>query len=167
MKKIKSLVLKNILILYICFSLLFSANILKAQDVMSASGKSSNSSTCSVTYTIGQTVISSFPGSSDILTQGSKKANLKISSIIKTGEQDNIVSVTPNPTVDFVILKVNKDIINAIQYMVYDMNGKLLFNKQISGKETEISFNKLSNSVYFIKVFEGMKELKSFKIIKY
>jgi len=46
------------------------------------------------------------------------------------------------------------------------MNGKLLESKKIEGNQTSIVMSNLEPSAYFVKVTEGNKEVKTFKIIK-
>ena len=53
-----------------------------------------------------------------------------------------------------------------LSYQLYDMNGKLLENKKVTGNETSIVMSNLVPATYFVKVTEGNKEVKTFKIIK-
>jgi hypothetical protein len=80
------------------------------------------------------------------------------------------VSAYPNPTTDFLNLKVDASTplsIQSMSYQLYDINGKLLENKKIEGNETSIVMSNLVPATYFVKVTEGNKEVKTFKIIKY
>jgi hypothetical protein len=51
-------------------------------------------------------------------------------------------------------------------FQIYDLNGKLLGNKKITGNETDISMDHLPASVYFLKVIRDSSEVKVFKIVK-
>ncbi|MCK9613650.1 MAG: T9SS type A sorting domain-containing protein [Bacteroidales bacterium] len=46
------------------------------------------------------------------------------------------------------------------------MNGKLVQNEKITGIQTNIVMRNLVPATYFVKVVQGNKEVKSFKIIK-
>ena len=46
------------------------------------------------------------------------------------------------------------------------MNGKLLQNEKITGNQTSIAMGNLVPANYFVKVIQGNKEVKTFKIIK-
>jgi hypothetical protein len=46
------------------------------------------------------------------------------------------------------------------------MQGKLLQNEKITGNETSIVMNNLVPATYFVRITEGNKEVKAFKIIK-
>lgn len=46
------------------------------------------------------------------------------------------------------------------------MQGKLLQSEKITGKQTSIVMSNLVPATYFVKVTEGNKEVKTFKIIK-
>jgi hypothetical protein len=76
------------------------------------------------------------------------------------------ITVYPNPTADFVNLKIDKESIVGIQYMLYDMKGNLLLQNRLEGNETEIHFSELASAEYILRVFYNSKEVKSFKIVK-
>ena len=46
------------------------------------------------------------------------------------------------------------------------MNGKLLQSEKITGNQTSIVMSNLVPATYFVKVIQGNKEVKTFKIIK-
>ena len=77
------------------------------------------------------------------------------------------VSTYPNPTTDFLLLKVEYEDLKKLSYQLYDTNGKLLESKKLIGDETNIDMSNLLAATYFLKVTQKNKELKTFKIIKY
>ncbi|MCF8298850.1 MAG: T9SS type A sorting domain-containing protein [Saprospiraceae bacterium] len=54
----------------------------------------------------------------------------------------------------------------TLSYQLCDINGKLIEKKKISSNETIISSINLVSGVYFLKVIDKNKEIKTFKIIK-
>jgi len=79
------------------------------------------------------------------------------------------VTAYPNPTTDFLQLKVDASTTLSIQsmsYQLYDMNGKLLQSEKITGNQTSIVMSNLVPANYFVKVIQANKEVKTFKIIK-
>ena len=81
--------------------------------------------------------------------------------------------VYPNPTTDFLILKINGNDVQtrhvlSHQYIasLYDMKGKLLESKKLTSNETTITMENFVVGTYFLKVANNQKEIKTFKIIK-
>jgi hypothetical protein len=64
------------------------------------------------------------------------------------------------------MLKVENYDKENLSYKLFDANGKLLDNKKVTGNETTISMANLFPAVYFLKVIDNQKEIKTFKIIK-
>jgi hypothetical protein len=56
--------------------------------------------------------------------------------------------------------------IHSLSYQLFDMYGKLLETKKLDGYETNIVMSNLVPATYFVKVIQGNKEIKTFKIIK-
>lgn len=74
--------------------------------------------------------------------------------------------VYPNPTIEFMKLKIETDKFETLSYQVYDFNGKLLYIQKINSKETSIPMQDLPDAIYFLKVTDHNKTLKTFRIIK-
>ena len=76
------------------------------------------------------------------------------------------ISAFPNPVSKYLILTVPLDFEGQYQFSIFNMNGKLISQQDISASETEIEMNGLKPAPYFIKVSSGKREIKTFKIIK-
>jgi len=63
-------------------------------------------------------------------------------------------------------LKVENFNFSTINFQLYDINGKILMNNKPEGSETNIAMSNLVPATYFLKVFQGDKEIKTFKVIK-
>jgi len=50
-----------------------------------------------------------------------------------------------------------------LSYQLYNMHGKLLQNKKITDNQTSIDMNNLVPATYFVKVFQGNKEVHHVK----
>jgi len=157
----------NELKLITLISLVFLLSELNAQNCVAVSGGEASGSGGAVSYTIGQVFYSSNSGSSGIVTEGVQQPAeiLVITGITKTYIRLK-VSVFPNPAKLFVILKVDDEKIEKLSYQLYDIDGKLLIAKNVTDSETSIDISMLKPSVYFLKVINGNREEKSFKIIK-
>jgi len=77
------------------------------------------------------------------------------------------LSVYPNPASNYLMLKVINIKSGKLTYQLFDSDGKLLENKEIVDVETTIQMYELSPAIYFLKVSDNDKEVKTFKIIKY
>jgi len=80
------------------------------------------------------------------------------------------VSAYPNPTKDFLLLEVDAAStslsIESLSYQLYDIQGRVLENKRMTANPTSIPMSQVLPATYFVKVTQGNKELKTFKIIK-
>jgi len=164
--------LRKKLILYIVFALGFSLVELYGQAIIPASGGFASSSGGTVSYTIGQVFYTSQSGTNGSVTEGIQQP-YEISVVNGTEEAREInliLSVYPNPTTCFLILKVDALTVHSFQslsYQLLDLNGNLLENKKIKGIETSIVVSNLVPKTYLLKVIDGDKEVKTFKISKY
>ncbi len=141
---------------------------LRAQqlEVVNSGGGCHENNEGSITFSIGEIVIETLTHGDCCLTQGFCQANITVTAINKIQDLDYELSVYPNPTKDFVILKVNKDHLNDFKYLLFDMNGRLIKMEQIVDKETVIPFNFLIPSIYYLKIINQQSEQKTFKIVK-
>jgi hypothetical protein len=141
---------------------------LHAQEVIPASGGNVSGSGGSVSYSVGQILYTTNTGVNGSLAEGVQQP-YEIS--VETGftEVKGIIlqcSVYPNPTTDYLKLKVENSETRNLNYQLYDVNGKLLENKNIENNETNIILGNFATSTFFLKVTDNNKELKIFKIIK-
>lgn len=141
---------------------------LQAQEVVPASGGNASSGGGSASYSFGQVVYTTNTGTTGSVAQGVQQP-FEISVVIAIEEAQGITlqcSAYPNPTTEFVKLKVQSYKVENLSYQLFDMQGKLLETKKLDGNETRIMTSNLVPATYFVKVFQGKKEIKIFKIIK-
>ena len=138
-----------------------------AQQTPATAGGTLFNGSGSITYTIGESVAQTLTNANVILTQGFHQPILSVAVVQALSGLDYTVSTFPNPTSDFVWLKINKPSVVGLQYLLFDFKGTLLTQKSIAGNETVVPFNHLNSGVYLLKVQDGLKEVKTFKIIKY
>lgn len=141
---------------------------LNAQNAIPAAGGNTSGTGGSVSYSVGQLVSSQFSGSNGILTQGVQQP-YEISVVTAIEEAEDItleMIVYPNPATDFVSLKINNFEIRNLSYRLYDVRGSILKTGKVDGIETTFSLQGFSSSTYFLKLFQGIIEIKTFKIIK-
>lgn len=144
---------------------------LKAQETIPATGGNASGSGGTVSYTVGQVIYNTNTGTNGSVAQGIQQPyEISIVSGVDETESINLIlSAYPNPTTDFLTLKIDASATLSIQsmsYQLYDISGKLLESKKIEGNETSIDMKNLVPAIYFLKVIQGSKEVKTFKIIK-
>ena len=141
---------------------------LQAQESINATGGNALGSGGSASYSVGQVVYTTNTGTNGSVAQGVQQA-FEISVVTGLEEAKGInlsVSAYPNPTTDYLTLEVKDVELLNLHFQMYDMNGKLLQNEKITGNQTSIVMSNLVPATYFVKVIQGNKEFKTFKIIK-
>lgn len=141
---------------------------LQAQESVNASGGEAFGTGGSASYSVGQVFYRSNTGTNGSVTQGMQQPfEISIVTGLEEAQVINLsVSAYPNPTTDYLILKVENYSNLSLSYLLFNMDGKLLENKKISGFETSIVMGNYIPSTYFLKVKANNKEVKIFKIIK-
>lgn len=146
---------------------------LRAQEAIPSAGGNADGTGGSVSYSVGQVVYTSITGITGSVSAGVQQP-YEIS--VVTGLYDDkkfelACSVYPNPTTDFLLLKIEDDAQAEYTANLYNTNGTILKSIQIEGKETRIDMSSLVIATYFLKIVSSQnasssKELKTFKIIK-
>ena len=124
--------------------------------------------TGSVSYSIGQIFYKANFSADGSSSEGVQQA-YEISTAIGVEEFDAIsldLNIYPNPTTDYLTLDIKDFSLEEIDYLLYDMNGKILEDKKVLNKTTIIDMMNLPPTIYFLKVTDGETVIKTFKIIK-
>jgi len=146
---------------------------LQAQESINATGGDASNSGGSASYSVGQVVYTTNTGTNGSVAQGVQQP-YEISVVSGLEEATSIslsVSAYPNPTTDYLTLTIAEDVqtshdLSLLQYQLYDISGRLLQSEKITGNQVRIAMDNLVPSTYFVKVIQGDKKIKSFKIIK-
>jgi len=156
------------IILSAFFPLIFLAlfNNTTAQEVISSSGDYQIKSNGSISYTIGEPVIETLKGTDVTITQGFQQSAFIITNIAEFSGLDFDVFAFPNPTDEFVILRIVKDNFTGIEYLLHDISGRLLMKQPLQQAETLIPFSNLAAGNYTLNIILNNFEIKSFKIVK-
>ena len=156
----------NTLLVFLAFSLSFSVQAQTNHQVLSASGGDASGSGGTVAYSVGQIVYTTSTGTTGSVAQGVEQA-YEISSVgIKETALNISLSVFPNPTSDYLTLKVEDYNNEALSYSLLDEQGKLVLNEQITNQDTQVAMSTLARGAYFINVLQENKKIQTFKIIK-
>ena len=138
---------------------------LRAQVSMNAAGGNAAGDGGSVSYSVGQMVLSANTGANGSVTEGVQQPyEISVLSVSESAESISL-SVYPNPSTDYLYLTSSEEI-PSLSYQLFDMNGRLLKSGKINENQTNIDMQNLVPATYFVKVNQGNKTVKTFKIIK-
>jgi hypothetical protein len=160
--------MRNIKLKYVLIILfLIGYTGMQAQTTIPTSGGTATGSG-SVSYTVGQIVYNTTSNSNGSVAQGVQQPyEISVITGIEAAKDINLIfSVYPNPTTDFLTLKVKNYDIENLSYWVYGISGNLIETKKVIADETQISMANQVSGIYFLKVVQGNIEVKTFKIIK-
>ena len=97
----------------------------------------------------------------------SKKVRINIVDIETSAPIQTIetgITAYPNPAGEFISLNLNG--INAERVDVYDITGKLLSTNNLSSEQTLIFTGNLHSGLYFLKVYDGNRNITILKFTK-
>jgi hypothetical protein len=140
--------------------------LLQAQEVVASSGSTLTNANGSLQFTIGESVTNTLTKGEKTITQGFNQPVVSVSIISEVKNLDFSITAYPNPATDILTIKVGKNNITGLQFLMFDLKGSLLLQKDIESSETVVSVELLQTGIYIMRINEGLKELKSFKIIK-
>lgn len=157
---------KNLLLTMLLFS--FGLTVTNAQQSSNASGGKASGSGGSASYSVGEIFYTTVTGNNGSVAQGVQQP-FEISVVLGLVEAENIslnLIAYPNPATDNLTLKVDHYDEQNLSFQLFDLTGKLLQNEKVKGNETRINMLNYPSSIYFLKVFGNLKEIKTFKILK-
>jgi len=141
---------------------------LSAQSSSNTSGGNATGSNGTVSYSVGQLTNHVYTGTTGSISEGVQQP-FEISIVNGIDEAVDIqlkAVVYPNPTTDFIQLKIEKEKWIGTYYALYDQKGNMVKSDKINDKVTTIEMKSFAASVYFVKVYNNMSTLKTFKVIK-
>ena len=130
-------------------------------DVQTASG--------SLAYSVGQVAYVPLAGEAGSANPGLQQPNLSATVATDEPQQINGISVYPNPTQDQLFLEVADPTITAINelsYQLFDMNGQLILQEQLTQDKSSILMNPYTDGMYMLRIYNAEKKSISFKIFK-
>ncbi len=139
----------------------------KAQQAIDASGQNATGTGGSVSYSVGQIVYTTNSGTNGTVAQGVQQPyEISVVLGINHPEINLVMTVSPNPTTNFVTLKVADYQFDTLTYQLFDETGRQLQSGQTATTETQITIGDLPSAIYFLKIADKNTTLKTFKILK-
>ena len=157
--KLKYLAILTIGLLY--------ASAAQAQQASTAAGGDFSGSGGTVAYSVGQIVYTTHTGINGSVAQGVQQPyEISIVAGIENNDINLELYAYPNPTEDFVQLKVEREELQDLSYQLVDITGSIFASQKIQGATETIVMKHLPSATYFLKVTNDNKLVKTFKIIK-
>jgi hypothetical protein len=146
---------------------LLATQFVYSQEVISASAGSVTGSLGSGSYTVGQVFYTTHTAATGSVSQGVQQP-FEIQTLSNPALTTvNLTAVTyPNPTKDFIILKITDSALHNLRYTLFDVNGKAIASGLITESSTQIQLKYLAIGAYILKVSQQNESLKTFKILK-
>jgi hypothetical protein len=160
---------KSLVYIYAVFiSALSASSLLFGQQTVLTAGAEATGTGGTISYSVGQVVYQTSVGANGSLTEGVQQP-YEISVLNSVPEAAGIsltCSAYPNPTTDYLTLKVENYVFNSLRYQLFDIQGKLVASKIITSDQTSIPMNAFSPATYILKVIHSNNEISTFRIIK-
>lgn len=155
--------------LKLCAVLLLGLGIsgLQAQESINATGGDATGNGGSASYSVGQLVYTTNIGSTGSVAQGVQQAfEISVLGIEDVAGLDIVITAYPNPTAENLSLVIKDLDISDLSFQMFDLQGRLLISQTITNSKTQIAMGNLAVATYIVRVSQGHKEVKTFKIVK-
>lgn len=138
---------------------------LHAQESPTTAGGEATGIGGTASYSLGQIVYTTATGTNGSVAQGVQQP-YEISVI--TGINETAINlemyVYPNPTTDYLTLRVEK--LENLNFQLIDLQGKVIENKKVTATTSTITMKNLPKAIYFLKIVKDNQTFKTFKVIK-
>jgi hypothetical protein len=143
---------------------------LHAQETIPTTGGDATGAGGSSSYTVGQVVYTANTGSNGSVAQGVQQPyEISIITGVKETSINLVMNVYPNPTTNYLTLKVDASTSlsnQQLSYQLIDLQGKVITNKKVTATNSTINVESLPKAIYFLNVTKDNQVVKTFKIIK-
>lgn len=138
-----------------------------AQNSINAAGGATSGTGGSGSYSLGQIVYTTNEKAAGSLAQGVQQPfEISVLGTDDISVSNITISVYPNPASDQMILLVKDFDLSDLSFQLLDMQGRTVHIQKIRNNQTRILMNNLPVATYFVKVTQGNRNIKTFKIIK-
>lgn len=155
-----------LLLLLICASPEFVP--VNAQTAIASSGGEANGTGGTVSFTTGQVAYTVHESSTGMVIQGCQQP-YEVFVITGTKEEtgkDETFTVFPNPSSDYVILRIDGIDHGSLSLQLFNNSGNLILKKKISGRDTVLDMQDLPPSAYILNILDRQIVIEKFVILK-
>jgi hypothetical protein len=140
---------------------------LHAQESPTAAGGDATGAGGSSSYSVGQVVYTTATGTNGSVAQGVQQPyEISVTTGVKETTINLEMNVYPNPTTNYLTLKVDDFELSTLNFQLIDLQGKIIENKKVTASSTTIKMEALPKAIYFLNVTKGNQLIKTFKVIK-
>lgn len=136
------------------------------QQLISSSGDEFKNNTYQLDWSVGETAKETLAANNQMLTQGFHQGHYIVTAIEQMSDLQFDINAFPNPTTDFIQLKIQTEKFENIHFTISDLSGKILFAEKQIIVNQKINLSNYLAGVYFLSIYKQNQLLKSFKIIK-
>lgn len=148
-------------ILLILFAILNQTG--KTQDLIGVSGNTLKSETGSISFSVGEVLNETFVNDTIALTQGMQQVSISITPVSIDSKLFEAILVYPNPTSDYLNIKVPDD--ELIQISLLSIEGKIILTKELNSSFI-MNISSLQVGEYILLIQSKEEKSISYKIIK-
>ena len=136
------------------------------QEVIASAGGYNINGDLSISWTVGETIVSTFTNGDLILTHGFQQQFI-ITSIEETLEELVKIKIFPNPASDIVIIQFEYPLEGEIILTIIDYMGKLVKRDIIESTmfEKQIYLQDIPPGIYYLRLTKG-KLVNVYKVVK-
>jgi hypothetical protein len=140
---------------------------LHAQETVTTTGGEAIGTGGTASYSVGQVVYTSATGTNGSVAQGVQQAyEISITTGVKETTINLEMNVYPNPTTNYLQLKVESEKLESLNFQLIDLQGKIIESKKVTASNTILKMEALPKAIYFLNVTKDNQLIKSFKVIK-
>jgi hypothetical protein len=156
--------MRRIIILLFVNSFFLKIN---AQVSPTASGKNIVETGGSISYSVGQVVYLYKTDNNSSFIEGVQQP-YEISEVLDLSENflDLKVDIFPNPTSNYLTIKMGTKDFSDLDYSIYNSIGKVILEKKKIEELIQIDMQSFATGIYFLQINQNQKLVKSYKIIK-
>lgn len=140
-----------------------------AQSTISTSSDYNETSTVSLSWTIGEAIIETISNETNTLTQGFHQSKLEMVTAIEHQPEKEIINkvfdLYPNPTNGNLAIDV-KEVYEKMQVRIFNVSGQQIFIQEFENKQLlQLNLSDLTEGIYTIKL-NTEKQIVVYQIIK-
>ena len=138
-------------------------------EVLGSAGDYYSGATTSVSWTVGEAVVTTVSNTNNSISQGFQQPSYTIVAVAPEVETLYEVKVYPNPTAGMVFFELNREDQVKLQVDLIDMHGRVLTSLSTVQKQDLLQFDlsQVALGSYFIRAYRtDGKTVKNFKIQK-
>ena len=150
----------------VCLFLLFQSQAQSIdREVLAIAGNSNQNNNISMSWTLGELAISQYENNTIEVTEGfhqGEAGGVPIDDLLSVFGQ---IRVYPNPTTQR--LQIEREVASKPLFLqLTDINGKALEKQSISDLKSTLDLSGLANGLYILRLSDGSKRFRTYRIQK-